>query len=221
AVTAPAAARYTGSLTTPYSATFPLPIYPTAGSVSQSYNLAATVPSTLPRGGDLPAADGRYYYFCSGATIGITTITAGKNVTITGTSTKLNTGLVVPSTSSCFIYMDGIISISGTTALRNSSWAGAVRIYTRTTSTCTINSSATITACVYAPSAALTISSTGGLIGSYVAKTISITTGQKIHYDAALRASATAGPWDVTSWYEMQSSADLATRGALTGNFLP
>ena len=223
-VTAPPPARYTGLLTTNYSATFPLPAYPTVASVSQSYNLVA-VPATLPRGGDLPASDGRYYYFCTG-NIGATTITAGMKVTITGgPATRLNSGLVVPATSSCFIYLAERISVSGATALSNSSWAGAVRIYTSTANACSIGTTgaAAITACVYAPNAALSLTGTGtgGMIGSFVAGTITVANGINVHYDAALRASATAGPWDVNSWYEMQSSVDLATRTALTGGFLP
>ena len=220
-VATPPVADYTGTVTTGYSAKFPLPIYPTAGSVSQSYNLAASIPSTLPRGGDLPAADGRYYYFCSGATISTTSITAGKNVTITGTTTKLNTGLVVPATSTCFIYMDGVVSVSGATALRNSSWAGAVRIYTSTSSACSVGNNTSIMAWIYAPNAALSFGNSGTTIGSYLAKTITAGNGQQIHYDAAVRQSSSAGPWDVGSWYAMQSSADRSTVGALTGNFLP
>lgn len=221
AVATPPASDYTGTVTTSYSASFPLPVYPTVASVSQSYNLAATVPATLPRGGDLPATDGRYYYFCSGATITTTSITAGKNVTIVGTTTKLNSGFTLPATATCSIYMDGVVSVSGVNALKNTAWAGAMRIYTSTASACSMGNTTSITACVYAPNAALSFTSSGKMIGSYVAKTISAVTGQDIHYDAAVRLSSTAGAWEVVSWYEMQSSADLATRGALTGNFLP
>ena len=219
-VATPPSSAYTGTVTTNYSATFPLPVYPTVASVSQSYNLAATIPPILPRVGDLPASDGRYYYFCSGATISATAITVGTNVTITGTTTKLNTGLIVPATATCFIYMDGIISVAGVTALLNSSWAGAVRIYTSTASACSMGNGTSITACVYAPNAALSITGSGMMIGSFVANTISAANGQEIHYDEALGQSGTGGAV-LTSWYEMLSSADLATRAALTGGFLP
>ena len=144
----------------------------------------------------------------------------GTNVTITGTTTKLNTGLIVPATATCFIYMDGIISVAGVTALLNSSWAGAVRIYTSTASACSMGNGTSITACVYAPNAALSITGSGMMIGSFVANTISAANGQEIHYDEALGQSGTGGAV-LTSWYEMLSSADLATRAALTGGFLP
>jgi len=92
----PMASKVTGTIKPNFTGTFPMPAYPTPADVSRSYNKGSKLPAKLPGGGDLPAADGRYYYFCSGATIAHVTIAAGNDVTIVGTNTDMLDGLVVP-----------------------------------------------------------------------------------------------------------------------------
>jgi hypothetical protein len=215
------AGKYTGTLTTGYSAAFPLPVYPTAGSVSQSYNLAATIPATLPRGGDLPAADGRYYYFCSGATIGTVAITAGKNVTIVGTTTGMSTGLTIGSLGSCIIYMDKPVVLASGKTINDTNWAGALQIYTNTAVASTFANNSRITACLYMPLAALTATGAGAsstLTGYFVAKTITASNAQAFHFDEALLS--TGNIWKPAGWLELQSAADKATVAGRTGSFL-
>ena len=77
---------------------------------------------TVTRAADVPAADGVYYYYVNGATIGNVTITAGKNVVIVGSNnTRLRAGVKVPANNgvspgvvgSLKIYMDGNIDLTG------------------------------------------------------------------------------------------------------------
>jgi hypothetical protein len=213
--------KYTGSLTTGFSASFPMPVYPTTTSVSQSYNLAATIPATLPRGGDVAAADGRYYYFCSGATIGTVAITAGKNVTIVGTTTGISGGLTIGNLGSCIIYMDKPVVLATGKTLNDTNWAGALQIYTTSTTASTFASNSRITACLYTPSAALTATGAGAsgmLSGYFVAKTISASNTMDFHFDEALLT--TGNLWKPAGWLELQSAADKATVAGRTGNFL-
>ena len=222
-VTAPPASQVTGTIQTNYSGTFAMPTYPIAAKVSQSYNLGKTLPATLPAAGDKTAADGRYYYFVSGATIGNTTIAAGKNVTIVGSTTSLGSGLKVGASATCAIYIDGAISASGNGALTNSSWAGALQVFTTTTSNCAISGNGDLRACVYAPNAKLTASGNGAIVGSFVAKSITASGNASFHYDEALRQLNTGGgnSWGIATWFERQSSGDRSAVGALTANFLP
>ena len=223
-VTPPPASSVSGTIQTNYSASFPLPAYPVAAALSHSSNVGSSIPTTLPRGGDLPAADGRYYYFCNNTTIGNVTISAGKNVTITGTATDMSTGLVMNSKSTCYIFMDGPITLTKGVNINTADWAGALQITTSTASNCTVGSKSQLLAVLYAPNAA--VIGTGGakntmIIGKVVGKTVSTSGSLDIHYDEALGLINASTSWSLTSWYDLQSAADRATLGALTANFLP
>lgn len=223
-VAAPPTNDYTGTLTTDFKATFPMPAYPTAAGVSRSYNLGGSIPSKLPRTGDQPAADGRYYYFCSGTTIGNVAITAGNDVTIVGTNTGMSAGFSVGSQATCKIYMDKTVSLGTGKTINSTNWAGALEIYTTTTGTCSFASNSRITAVFFAPSANISASGSGGagaLTGSFVANTITLADQMAIHFDEALAgASGSGGGWKGNGWLELQTAADRATVAALTGNFL-
>jgi Cellulose binding domain len=174
------------TLSTNYSATYPLPTYPTTASVSQYYSVGSSLASTLPVSGHSPASDGRYYYFCSGRTIKDISITAGNHVTIVGSGgTKLEDGVTIPSSSSCYIYMDGTLQLDGS-GFSNSSWAGALRIYTSTTSECKIDDINKTVACFYAPYAYLKIEKGGEFMGGLVVKKLKLSGGADYHYDKAL-----------------------------------
>ena len=226
-VTPPAASQVTGTIQTNFSGTFKMPASPTAASVSQSYNKGSSLPATLPGATDQPAADGSYYYFANGATIGNTTITAGKNVVIVGTSTSMSAGLAVATGATCKIYMDGTVSASGKGAINNGNWAGALQIYTTTSSTCNISGNGELQACVYAPNATLKANgggSSGSIVGSFVAQSITANGHVDFHYDEALRnlnSSTASNKWSIASWSELRFGSDLSALSTATGNFLP
>lgn len=222
-VTAPSSSKYTGTLTTNYSATYPLPTYPTTASVSQYYSVGSSLASTLPVSGHLPASDGRYYYFCSGETIKDISITAGKHVTIVGSGgTKLEDGVTIPSSSSCYIYMDGTLQINGT-GFSNSSWAGALRIYTSTTSNCKIENITKTVACFYAPYAYLEMMEGGDFMGGLVVKKLKLSGGADYHYDKALSNAVSTPSLEATfsfdnQWYQSVSTYGLQGRFKIKNN---
>jgi hypothetical protein len=219
-VATPPASDYTGTGTTDYTASFPMPTYPTTASVSQSYNVGSSIPGTLPRGGDLPASDGRYYYFCSGATIGAVTITAGKNVTIVGTNTGMTYGLTIQNLGTCIVYMDKTVVLGTNRSINNGNWAGALQVFTTTTGTCSFANNSRFVGCLYAPNASLIASGSGSsglLVGYFVAKTITASNTMDFHFDEALQPGSA---WSVTNWLELQSAADRATVAGLTNSFL-
>lgn len=223
-VAAPAAGKVTGTITTDYSAAFPFPTYPTPSSVSRSYDLVSTIPSTLPRAGDLPAADGRYYYFVRNTTVRNFNVMANRNVTIVGTaSVGMTTGITLPTTSTLHVYMTGTL-VMGNNATHNlGGWAGALRIYTTTASNCTLGNNARLVAWFHAPYAELRITGTGTnsmIMGYYVANRIYASGSHDIHYDESLQPSASAASYTVTRWLDFQSAGDRAMVAGLTGNYL-
>ena len=225
-VNPPMASKVTGTISTNFTGTFPLPVYPTAATVSKSYNKGAALPATLPVSGDLMASDGRYYYFCSGATIGATTISAGKNVTIVGTNnTRMIAGLVVKNLSTCLIYIDGTVTVAAAKAINSANWAGALTVTTTTTGACSFADNSKFTGIFYAPACTLQAAgtTTGSLlVGSFVARTISTSGTKGYHFDEALlgAGSGSGRTWKPTGWLELQSAADRATVAGLTGSYL-
>jgi hypothetical protein len=226
-VTAPPASEVTGTITPNYTATFPFPAYPTAAGVSRSYNLASGIPTTLPRAGDLPASDGRYYYFCANTSIRNITITANRDVTIVGTPAvgmpvTSSNPVSLPTTSSLHVYMTGAFTMSGTN-INTSGYAGDLRIYTTTAGNCTVGNNSQLVAWFQAPNAALvaTGSSTSNrLSGFFLARTITTSNQQHFHYDESLQPPASTASYEVTRWLEFQSAADRALVAGLTGGYL-
>jgi hypothetical protein len=222
-VAAPSSADYTGTVTTNYSATFPFPVYPTTTSVSRSYSLGSTIPGLLPRVGDLPASDGRYYYFCSNTTIRNFVVTANRKISIIGTTTGMTSGITLPTTSSLHVYMDRALVLSGGADLNVGGWAGNLRIYTTTTLDCTIANNSQLVAWFQAPNAELRASgnnSSNMLVGFFLAKFIFASGSMDFHFDESLQPVAAAATYDVTRWLDFQSAADRATVSGLTGGYL-
>jgi hypothetical protein len=220
-VASPPASRVSGTITSNYSLTVPFPAYPTAAGVSQSYSLGATIPSTLPRAGDLPAADGRYYYFTT-AIVRSFSVTAGTNVTIVGTSTMAitsSTQITLPTTSTLHVFVTGAFTITGT-GINASGYAGALRIHTSTASNCTVGNNSQVVAWFHAPNAALSATGTSTanrLSGCFIARTITVASTQYLHFDESLPVYAT---YDMTRYMDFQTAADKATVSGLTGGYL-
>ncbi len=220
-VVPPLPARVTGTITPNYTLTIPVTAAPTAAGVSQSYNLAAAIPLTLPRAGDLPAADGRYYYITT-ASVRNFTVAANSHVTIVGSSTMAVTAafpVTLPITSTLHVYVTGAFTISGTN-LNAAGYAGALRIYTTTASTCTIGNNSQVVAWIHAPNALLQATgntATDTVNGCFLANRITAANLVEYHFDESLPVYAT---YDMTRYMDFQSAADRATVPALTGGYL-
>jgi hypothetical protein len=221
-VTAPPASQVTGIIQSNFTGTFKMPAYPVKAAVSQSYTYGSALPATLPQPTHVPASDGLYYYFCTGATVANTTVTTGANIVIVGTNTGMGSGLTLQGTATCTLYIDGPVNCTG--VINNGTWAGALRIFTTTTSACTIGNNGQIVACLYAPNAALNASgggTTGMLVGYFLAKTILTSGHMDFHYDEALQPFSGGNPWQLTQWTEIYTAAEKASLSTLTNNFLP
>lgn len=205
---------------------FTMPTYPTNTGATGYVNLASTVPATLPRAADLaagPAADGKYYYFVNGATIGTTTISAGENVVIvdntTGSTTSMTGGLVIEPTASGVpcgkveIYIDGPVS-PGNNNVNPNTWAGALEIYTSTTSDCEISGNGSFYGCLFAPFAEL-VGNGGGndtqdLCGSFIVGSVRSNGHLSFHYDEGITGTVPTKAWSLALWTELQSASERA-----------
>jgi hypothetical protein len=221
-VASPGASKVSGSIIANYSLTLPFPAYPTAAGVSQSYSLGATIPTTLPRAGDLPAADGRYYYFTT-ASVRNFSVTAGRHVSIistVGMPITASTPVTLPATSTLHVYLGGTLTLATSTSLNAAGYAGALRIYTTTASNCTVGNSTQLVAWFHAPNAAFSAtgsSAANRLSGCFVARRITVASTQYLHFDEALPTYVT---FEMTRYMDFQSAADRSTVAGLTGNYL-
>lgn len=221
-VTAPPQSQVNGTIVTNYTGTFPLPAFPALESITKGY-LLLTLPATLPRAGDLPASDGRYYYFAPLSPIGNTTIKAGRNVTVL--AARVNSGLMIQNDATCIIYTFGKINTAGNSGIVNQSWAGALQIFTLTDDPCEIGHNGAILATIYAPFAEVRINSGGStpeFVGAVMARKVKTAANLAFHYDEALQNSSTVVGlgWTLTTWYDLQGTTESATLAALTSGFL-
>jgi len=222
-VAPPDKADVTGSIISDYKVEIPFPDFPTADGVGRSYDLGKSIPSVLPRPGDLPAADGRYHYFCANTTIQDFAVVAGADVTVTGTKTDMGAGIVLPPRSSLHVYMDGPLRLSNNTSLNSGGWAGALRIHTTTSRRCSVGNNCQLVAWFQAPNAELRATGNNQanmLVGFFLARTVYATGSMDIHYDESLQPVAAAATYAATRWLDLQSAADRATVAGATGNFL-
>ena len=223
----------TGQTIGNFTYNFTYPTVPINSGATAGISLGSILPTTLPRAADtVPNADGNFYYYVNGATIGDVTITPGKNVVIVGIGTNMVTGFKVPASGATIgkatIYMDGPINLAGNDNINkipspNSSWAGALNIYTSTSSNITMSGNAAFYGSIFAPNAAL-VGNGGGnssedLSGSFVVKSVTSNGHMNFHFDENMKAQAPAKPWSLALWTELQAQADRQLYAAKFSTF--
>lgn len=195
---------------------------PPTNTGATGYYALGSLPTTLPRTSgtpDVPAADGKYYYFVNGETIDSLTISAGKNVVIRGTNTNMEDGLVIQPTASGVpcgkvqIYIDKDVSPKNGD-INPTTWPGALEIYTTTSAPCVIQGNGKFNVCLYAPNSELRGNGGGNdsqdLCGSFVVGSVTSNGHMNFHYDEGLGAPASPKAWSLALWTELQSAADRA-----------
>lgn len=216
-------------VTTDFTTNFPDVTAPTtAGYTIGSINGA----TTLPLGGDLPAADGKFYYNVSGialaggatkklnitpATDVVIRITAGSGsigVKLTG-----NASINVLAGATLNMYLDCDVSIAGK-GIANSN--GPDSFYLRSTRPAgtagaqdiKVSGNGQLSAVVYAPNSNVTMNgggASGSVYGSVIADNITVTGGSAFHYDEALSAATSGNPFGIASWNELTSATQRST----------
>lgn len=223
-VTAPPQSKVTGTITSNQTGSYPVPATPTVATVSRGYTIS-TIPSTLPRTGDLAASDGRFYYFASGI-LGNSTITANTNVTVVTTGVSVNGALKIPVGSTLTIYSSGAVTTQGNGGIDNKNGAAALQIICSSAARVDISQKTTLYGCIYAPNAEITANGGGSspeFVGAMVGHTVKTSSKMAFHYDESLaRGNFGFGGsgWSVTKWYDLHGTAEGNSLATATGDFL-
>ncbi|MBL9211806.1 MAG: hypothetical protein JNL92_15150 [Opitutaceae bacterium] len=200
------------------------------GSITGSLN--------LPRSGDTPAADGKYYYTASEVSfnnqaLNIQKLAVGDPspkvvLKLTNTMTSISIGggsgsLNVQTGANLEIYAPGDISITGNGIMNGGTTAAtanqpiSLQIWGTKLSgvqDISIKGNGVLSAVVYAPQGSVDINGNGDVCGSVVANDITLVGNAAFHFDESLANFGTGNPFRVSVWRELTTAAQ---RSALVG----
>jgi hypothetical protein len=212
------------SVTTNFTANFSDTTAPT----TSGYAIASLGSDTLPRGGDMPASDGKYYYSVGGISLSgnsgnVLHIAADKKVVIvltptTGTAVDVKGSASIQldnSSSTLAIYTEADVSIAGGGAVNSGNPANFMLYGTRASSASSkqsiaISGNGNLSGVVYAPNAALSIKgggTSGGIYGAMIGDTVTLTGNDAFHYDEALSTLTDGNPYGISNWDELTTAA--------------
>jgi hypothetical protein len=203
------------------------PVAPALPASVNTVTTSITADTSLPRTGDVAAADGKYYYnFASGAAIllgGNDRLTVAANVVVylqshTG-ATAVSIGgtakIQVASTGNLAIYTDGNMAVGGNGMANSNANASSCLIYgtnTGTGQTIAMTGNATTVTAINAPNAAFSITGSGEVWGAVIARTIALNGNAAFRYDEALprfiNTTGTGNPWGIAKWREMTQGSE-------------
>jgi len=224
----------TSRISSDFSANFPAVVTPTGVTINNI--VSGSVPTDFPLAThNINIADGKYYYnFGAGANISDTTTIGNampnkKVVIIMNNLQNVDAiafagtkSLTVKTGSALTLYTNGNITVTGNGML-NGDTAGAnpcssLQIYGTTSAPSTqeikIGGNGQLYAALYAPNANLEMKgggTSGMVLGSMVAKTITMNGGTDFHYDEALGNLGTGNPFGIVKWRELQTAQERAT----------
>lgn len=212
---------------------------PVIAPVTSGYSLGSVSSGiSLPRTGDSPAADGKFYYTASEISFNNQALVIQKRAAgdpspevilkLTNTMDSINIGggsgeLNIETGAKLEIYAPGDIRIAGNGIMNGGITAADanqpanLQIWgTKTTGVQTIDikGNGVLSAVVYAPQGSVTINGNGDVMGSVVANDITLVGNAAFHYDESLADFGGANPFRVSVWRELTSAAQ---RGAVSG----
>lgn len=216
-----------GLVNVPFVSNLDTPVAPALPATVNTISASLTTGTTLPRAGDSPAGDGKYYYsFAAGAAIslaGSNQLTVSGNVVLylqnhaatTAVSVGGNAKIQVASGGNLAVYTDGNIAIGGNGMANANANAASTLIYGTNTGsgqTIAMTGNATTIAAINAPNADFSITGNGEVWGSVIARNISLNGNAAFRYDEALldysNTTGTGNPWGIAKWRELTLSAE-------------
>ncbi len=178
---------------------------------TNSFSIGASNSYTL---GD--AGESKKYYFSTVSVTSSSQLTIAGNVTlyVNGNfSFSSSSDLVLASGAKLTVYITGAVSVgsSGKINAANDKKPGHFFLWSSANSAnnsdykVTLTSSSDVYAAIYAPRAAISITSSVGLYGAVRGKYINITSSGDFHYDEALKNMAVGNPtgYKIVSWREV------------------
>ena len=225
----------TGLVNVPFVSNLDTPVAPALPATVNSITTSISSSVSLPRAGDSPASDGKYYYsFAAGAAIslaGNSQLTVSDNVVLylqshaatTAVSIGGTAKIQVASGGNLTVYTDGNIAIGGNGMANANANAASTLIYGTNAGsgqTITMTGNATTIAAINAPNADFSITGNGELWGSVIARNITLNGNAAFRYDEALldysNTTGTGNPWGIAKWRELTLTAE---RIAYAANF--
>ena len=181
---------------------------------------------SLPRIGDTPSADGKYYYSTTGVSLTnkTLTVTGSQNVVLVATgnvSTGGGSGLIQINTGSRLeLYAAADVTLSGngvangtssdTTATAQQPINFQIWGTNPTAQNIDIKGNGVLSAVVYAPTATVFINGNGDVLGSVVAKDVTMVGNAAFHYDESLADFGGSSPFGISKWTELTTPAQRA-----------
>jgi hypothetical protein len=139
-------------------------------------------------------------------------MTAGSGTT--AISVAGNAAINVPAGSSLTIYTEANLRIAGNSVANANAQPIACTIFgtnqTLGGQDFQISGNGNLRTSVYAPNADVRLVGNGDIMGSVVARDITLTGNASFHYDESLADSGTTTPYTISRWREVQSAADQA-----------
>ena len=218
-----------GLVNVPFASNLDTPVAPALPAAVNTISATISSGVSLPRAGDLAAADGKYYYsFAAGAAISI----AGNNTLSVSDKVVLylqnhaatdainisgNAKIQVTATGNLTIYTDGNISAGGNGMANANASATSCLIYGTNAGsgqTFTLNGNATTIAAINAPNADFTITGNSEIWGSVIARNVTLNGNAAFRYDEALldyaNTTGTGNPWGISKWRELTQVSERA-----------
>jgi hypothetical protein len=215
---------------TNFACNLPVPVAPALPATVNTVTASIATDTTLPRSGDAAAADGKYYYnFASGAGVvlgGNDKLTVSDKVVLYLQNHAGATALSIGGTGkvdiagggTLAIYTNGNLAIGGNGVGNSNPNAASCLIYgtnTGTGQTISLTGNATTATAVNAPNANFSITGSGELWGSVIARTIVLNGNAAFRYDEALpkliTTTGTGNPWGIAKWREMTLQTERET----------
>lgn len=221
--------------TNDFNATFPDVKLPTPNPSTAINTIASNITASkaLPGGTDVSCTatinnvTGTYYFYTFAAGTGVKlaggdTLTINGNVVLllnshTGTECISTTGtasLSVTSGATLNVYTNGNVAIGGNGLINTSDQPKNCFFWgTRTTDgqTFDISGNGQLKAVIYAPHAEVSLNgggTSGLMLGSVIAKEISMNGGTEFYYDESLANITTGNPWGIAKWKELQTESE-------------
>jgi hypothetical protein len=223
-------------VSTDFSASFDAVTAPSTSGITIAGGITGAVAAnmSLPRVGDLPAADGKFYYDTTH--IGFNNATfqvrrrAGDTsapqvvLRLSNTATSISIGggsgaLNVETGARLEIYAPGDIQIAGNGIMNGGTTAGTsnqpinLQIWGTKTSgvqDIRIAGNGALSCVLYAPQGSVKINGNGDVMGSVVANDITCVGNAAFHYDESLGNFGGNNPFRVSRWNEITNQTDRA-----------
>jgi len=218
-----------GLVNIPFVSNLDTPVAPALPATVNTITSTINTSTTLPRSGDLPAADGKYYYnFAAGASIALggnqdlrvadtVVLYLQNHATTSAVSIGGTAEINITPAGKLTIYTDGNISSGGNGMTNENANATSCLIYGTNTGSgqiITMTGNATTVAAINAPNADFSITGSGEVWGSVIARNIALNGNAAFRYDEALldyaNTTGTGNPWGIARWRELTLVAERA-----------